>query len=80
MEKNASLDDKPLIAKEEKELEEQARIAWRLERCKDPRWFMCNADALGDTALEMQEAHKSNIVKEAIKELQQEQLADSKDK
>ena len=67
MEKNASLDDKPLTAKEEKELEEQARIAFRRERCKDPRWAMCNADAIGTTSFEMHEAHKRRVLKEALK-------------
>lgn len=63
MEKNASLDNRPLIAKEEKELEEQARIAFRRERCKDKRWCMCNRDAIGTTNFDMQEVHKSNVVK-----------------
>lgn len=62
------LDDKPLVAKEEKELEEQARIALRRERCKDSRWNMCNADAIGTTAFEMQEAYKSRVFKETIKD------------
>ena len=63
------LDDKPLIAEEEKELEKQARIALRRERCKDPRWNMCNADAIGTTALDMQDAYKRMAVKEAMKDL-----------
>lgn len=67
MEKNASLDDKPLTAKEENELEEQARIAFRRERCNDLRWNMSNPDALGTISPDMHEAHKRMVVKEAMK-------------
>lgn len=46
--------------------EEKAR---RRERCKDPRWLMCNYDAIGSTSFELHEANKRMMVKEAIKAL-----------